>query len=85
MRLPIDLEQLRGVDVRVALRGAEARVAEQFLDRSQVGAALKQMGGEGVSQGVRADARARAAGSHVAPHQAIDAAHGESSATIVHE
>ena len=40
VRLPVHLEQLRGVDVRVALRRAEPRVAEQLLDRAQVGAAL---------------------------------------------
>jgi hypothetical protein len=34
---------LRGVDVRVALRGAQPRVAEQLLDGAQVGAGFQQM------------------------------------------
>ena len=37
MALPVDLKQLRGVDVRIARGRAEARVAEQFLDHAQVG------------------------------------------------
>ena len=44
--LAIDLEQLRGVHVRVTLRRAEAGVAEQLLDDPQVGAALQQVGRE---------------------------------------
>jgi hypothetical protein len=34
------------LNVRVALRRAEACVAEQFLNRAQVGAALQQVRGE---------------------------------------
>ena len=60
VRFPVHLEQLRGVDVRVALRRAEARVAEQLLDRAQVRAALQQMRRERVPQRVRADADPRA-------------------------
>jgi len=41
--LPVHLEQLRGVHVRVALGCAEPRVAEQLLNRAQVGAALQQV------------------------------------------
>jgi hypothetical protein len=43
------------VELRVDLRGAEIRVAEQFLDRSEVRPALKQMGGETMAKYVRAD------------------------------
>jgi hypothetical protein len=46
MRLPIDLEQLRDVDVSVALRGGETHVAEELLNGAQVGARLQQMRGE---------------------------------------
>ena len=83
--LLVDLEQLRGVDVRVALRRAEARVAEQFLNRAQVGAALQQVRRERMPQRVRADAGPRAARRHVAPHQPVDAPHGQPPAAIVHE
>jgi hypothetical protein len=40
MTLPIHLEQLRRVDVRIALRRADPRVTEQLLNRAQVRAAL---------------------------------------------
>ena len=56
VRLPIHIQQLCSVDVRVALRRAEARVAEQLLDDAQVGAALQQVRREGVPQRVRTDA-----------------------------
>ena len=55
VRLLVGLDQLRGVDVGVALRGAEPGVAEQFLDRPQVGAALEQVRRERMPQRVRAD------------------------------
>ena len=77
MRLPVHLEQLRRVDVRVALRRAQARVAEQLLDRAQVGAALQQMRRERVAERVRADAGARAARRDVAPHEPVDAPRGQ--------
>src|SRR5438477_499194 len=44
------------VDVSVKLRGREVRVTEHLLHRAQVGAALEQVGGERVAQGVRCDA-----------------------------
>src|SRR5262249_3096878 len=68
MCLPVRLQQLRRVEMRVALRGAETRVAEELLNRTQVGPAFQQMRGERVPQGVRADAESRAARRHVAPH-----------------
>jgi hypothetical protein len=39
----IHREQLRGVDVRIPLRRGKAGVAEQLLNRTQVGATLQQM------------------------------------------
>src|SRR5207249_5137924 len=44
-------EALR-VDVRVDLRGRERAVAEELLDRPEVGAALEQMGRERVAETV---------------------------------
>ena len=44
-----------GVDVGVYLRGAYVFVAEHALDDAQVGAALEQVGGEGVAKGVGTD------------------------------
>ena len=55
MAFLVDREQLRGIHVRVALGRAEARVAEELLNRAQVGAALQQMRREGMPEGMRAD------------------------------
>ena len=45
-----------GGDVGVDLGGGDVGVAEQGLHDAQVGAAFEQVGGEGVTQDVRADA-----------------------------
>ena len=42
-------------DVGVDLGGGDVGVAEQGLHRAQIGAALQQVGGEGVAQDVRTD------------------------------
>src|SRR5437899_10139524 len=39
--------------MRINLRGRQRAVAEQFLDRAEVGSALEQVSGEGVAQPVR--------------------------------
>ena len=59
MRFLVHREQLRRVDVRVALGRAQTRVAEQLLNGAQIGAALQQMGRKGMSQRVRTDAAGR--------------------------
>src|SRR4051812_13114748 len=43
VRLIVDLDQFFHRDVCIDLRGRETRVAQQFLDVAQVGAAIKQM------------------------------------------
>ena len=48
----IDLPETFRVDMAVDLRGRERRVAEQLLDRAQVGAALEQVRRERVPQAV---------------------------------
>ena len=53
MGVVVDLAQPFGIDVAVHLGSRERRMAEQFLDRAQVGAALQQVRGEGMSQTVR--------------------------------
>ena len=55
VRLPIDRRQPFGRHVGVDLGGRQARVAEQFLDAAQVGAALEQVGRRRVAQPVRAE------------------------------
>ena len=57
MRLVVHGHQVGERDLRVLLRGGEARVPEQFLDRAQVGAIGQQVGGIGVAEAVRMDRR----------------------------
>src|SRR5262249_27934907 len=83
MRLPVDVEQLRDVDVRVSLCRRETHVAQQFLNGAQVGARLQQMGGKRGPQRVRADPESRAAARHVTCHQPLYAPAGQSSAPCV--
>ena len=47
--LAVDVAQAGGGDVGVNLCGADAYMAEEFLDDTQVGAMVQQMGGEAVS------------------------------------
>ena len=49
----VDLSQPPRVDVAVDLGRGERRVAEQLLDRPQVGASLQQVRGEGVAEPMR--------------------------------
>ena len=53
MCVTVDVEQPRRVDRRVDLRRRQARVAEQFLKRAEVGAAREEMRREAVPQRVR--------------------------------
>src|SRR5438094_966794 len=85
VRAVIGLHQPAEVDVGVALRRREARVAEQLLDGTQVGAGAEKVRGEGVTKGVRCRLGRRAAGQHVALHQPSDAAGGEPAPTGVAE
>jgi hypothetical protein len=48
MRTVVDAPQVAGVDVAVDLCRRERAVAEELLDRAQVGSSFEQMGGEGV-------------------------------------
>ena len=56
VRVAIDVEQPRGVDLGVDLGRRQAGMAEQFLERAQVRAAGEQMRREAVAQRVRRDA-----------------------------
>src|SRR5437667_9479819 len=73
VRAVIGLHQAAEVDVRVALRGGEARVAEQLLDGAQVGARAEEMGREGVPERMRRRLGGRAARGDLALHPACDA------------
>jgi hypothetical protein len=60
MRVPVDVEQPRRIHRRVNLRGGQARMAEQLLQRSEVRAAREQMRREAVTQRVRCQAIGKA-------------------------
>src|SRR5262245_2357526 len=85
VRAVIGVHQAAQVDVRVALRRRQARVAEQLLDGAQVGAGPEQVRGEGVAERVRRRARRRAGGGDVARHQPVDAAWREAPAGAIAE
>ena len=53
MRRVVDLRQRLEVEVRVDLRGGDARVPQHFLHRAQVLRGLQHVSGEGVAQQVR--------------------------------
>jgi len=68
MKLAVHLAQTLAGDVRVDFGGADARVAEQFLDDAQVGAVVEQVRGEAVPEHVRGNV----AGDAGAPGAAFD-------------
>src|SRR5262249_2015630 len=83
--LVIDVHQASQIDVGVALRGREARVAEQLLDGPQVRAAAEEVGGERVTEGVRARLGRRAAGDDVVCEEPRHAARREAPGARVAE
>ena len=73
MRLFVDLQNMARIYVRIALRRGQAGMAEELLDGPQVSPALEQMGGEAMSQAMRADALRKGE----LPHAPLDdEAHG---------
>ena len=79
MRPVVHLRQLRRGELRIALRGGEPLVAQQFLNRAQVGAFFQQMGAESVAQRVRMDVGRKSAQNRDALHDTADAARGQAS------
>ena len=53
MRHPVALFESFGRNVRVNLRGAEARMTEHFLNGAEVGAAVQEVRGGGMAKCVR--------------------------------
>ena len=53
MKFPVDVPEPVAGDVRIYLRRADVRVAQQFLYHPQVRAVLQQMRGKTVPQHVR--------------------------------
>ena len=46
----VGLQQMPGVDVRIALGSGEARVAQKLLDRPEIRASLEEVCGEAMAQ-----------------------------------
>src|SRR6187551_1001639 len=78
----VSLPQASGVDTSVDLSGGDRGVAEQLLDRAQVGTAFQQMGGKTVAQRVRRDAGGECRLAHPEGQAAGDVGAGEA-ATIL--
>ena len=55
----VHFEQLIHCEMRILLRRVERRVAQQFLNHSQIRAFIKQVRGERVSQRMRANSARR--------------------------
>src|SRR5437879_5921725 len=85
VRLVIGFHQPAEVDVRVALRRGEARVSEQLLDGTQVGARAEGMRCEGVPKRVGGRLGRASGCEHVALHVTRDAPRRESPATRIAE
>ena len=72
MKFPMDFAEALAGDVGVKFGGADARVAEHFLDDAQVSAVFEQMRREGMAEHVRGDSSSDAGGTHArfnaAPH-----------------
>jgi hypothetical protein len=52
----VGLQEMSGVDVRIALGGGEAGVAQKLLDRPEIRASLEEVCGEAMAQRMRAHA-----------------------------
>ena len=72
MRLVVHLDQLFHRNVGVDLGSGKSRVAQQFLNVAQVGAAVQQMRGERMAQRVWTDVMYARAEANVLFDQASD-------------
>src|SRR5688572_20276614 len=80
MGLVVDRQQAIERHVRVALRGRQARMAEQLLDHAQVRAAFEQMRRAGVAQRVGVQVGASGAERAVTLHELLHPAHADAAA-----
>lgn len=55
----VDVEEIGGIDTGIYLRRCEARMSEQFLKRTQIGASSKQVRCEAVAERMRRRSRAK--------------------------
>ena len=83
--LEVGLAHVVGRDVRVHLGRLDAGVAEHLLHAAQVAAALEQVGGERVAQGVRRDVLVDAGVAGVVADELEDGLAGDALAAVVQE
>ena len=62
MKSGVNLAEAAQLDAGVDLGRCDRRVSEHFLDDAQISTPGKEMGGEAVPEGVRADIRVQAGG-----------------------
>src|SRR6266851_4046758 len=85
MCLVVNLQHMLHRKLRVTLRSGEAFVAEQLLDRAQVGAFFQHVRAEGMAKRVRVYVRGKSFGDGNLLDDAPDAARGETSPAPVDE
>src|SRR6202140_5429024 len=83
MRLIVNVHHVLDRKLRVALRGRQALVAEQFLDGAQVRSLLQHVGAEGVTQSMGMNLGGQSLGNGDSLDDAAYAAGGEASAALV--
>ena len=85
MRLIVNVHHVLDRELRVALRGRQALVAEQFLDGAQVRSLFQHVRAEGVTQRMRMNFGRQSLGNRDALDDASYAARRKPSAALVDE
>jgi hypothetical protein len=85
MGLIIGIDQTLLRHMGVDLRGRQAPMSEQVLDAPEVGAAIEEVGGEAVPEGVGARARVEAESDQVILEESTDASRRESTTAMIQE
>ena len=85
VRAIIALRQMLEIQMGIDLRGGKTLMAEQLLDRPQVAAGFKQMGGEGVAQQVGMDMLGQALRDGALGQDALHAARTEPCTAMIDE
>src|SRR6266850_5494429 len=83
--LLVDAKHLLRADVSVPLRGGKGSVAEELLDRAEVGASIEKVRREGVPEAVRGDPVLHRALQEARLEDAPHAPIGQARAAFVHE
>src|SRR3981189_1303121 len=85
MRLVVNIHHVLDRELRVALCGRQALMAEQFLDGAQVRSLFQHVGAEGVTQSMGMNLGRQSLGNRDSLDDAAYAAGGETSAALVDE